>query len=145
MEALDKMYDWADRHQTTALDVLRVLTGAFIFYKGLYFMQHSNYILELTAPFFGEAFTSFWVVHYVAMAHLAGGVMIAIGLLTRIAVIAQLPVLVGAVVIHFISQFQVMELIQSLIILLMLLTYTVYGSGGHSADAFLGIGKRNKR
>ena len=33
--------------------------------------------------------------HYVVMAHLAGGLMLAAGLLTRLAALVQLPVLVG--------------------------------------------------
>ena len=39
----------------------------------------------------------FVVAHYVVVAHLLGGFLIAIGLLTRVAVVSQIPVLLGAV------------------------------------------------
>ena len=87
-----------------------------------------------------ESFNAFWVTHYVALAHLAGGVFIAIGLLTRFSVIVQLPVLIGAVIINFMGVLNMMELIQSLIILALLLFFTFYGSGRFSADHFFGIG-----
>jgi putative oxidoreductase len=75
--------------------------------------------------------------HYVAFAHLVGGFMIAIGLLTRIAIIFQLPVLIGAVIFvnaqrGFFSENS--ELMFSVIILFMLVFFFIYGSGPISID-----------
>jgi putative oxidoreductase len=39
-------------------------------------------------------------VHYIASAHFLGGILIVFGLLTRWAILAQLPILIGAVLIN---------------------------------------------
>jgi uncharacterized membrane protein YphA (DoxX/SURF4 family) len=75
--------------------------------------------------------------HYVAFAHLVGGFMICIGLLTRIAILFQLPVLIGAVIFvnserGFFSESS--ELMYSVIILILLLVFLVIGSGPWSVD-----------
>jgi uncharacterized membrane protein YphA (DoxX/SURF4 family) len=42
-------------------------------------------------------YTSFMIAHYVAVAHLVGGLMLLFGLYTRLATLVQLPVLIDAV------------------------------------------------
>lgn len=77
------------------------------------------------------------VVHYVAPAHLIGGVLIAFGLLTRWSIMAQLPLLIGAVAINFIGEMNVANLITASVILLICIFFLFYGSGKHSTDYYL--------
>ena len=79
--------------------------------------------------------------HYVAAAHMMGGVMIVFGLLTRWAIWAQLPILLGAVVINFIGTFNVMNVILALITLAVCLFFLAYGGGKHSADYYFKMQK----
>jgi len=63
-----------------------------------------------------------------------GGIMIVLGLLTRWALIAQLPILFGAVLINFIGDMNAVNLLIATVTLALSVFYTIYGSGKHSAD-----------
>lgn len=78
--------------------------------------------------------------HYVALAQLVGGVLIIIGLITRGAILFQLPILIGAIIFvnadkGFYSIHS--ELGLSILILALLLFFLVFGSGKFSVDEFM--------
>ena len=75
-----------------------------------------------------------FAVHYVAFAHLIGGILIAVGLLTRWAIIVQLPIILGAIAINFIGVMQPGRLLEASIVLILSLFFLFYGSGKHSMD-----------
>jgi len=139
MNIIEKWDRWSDDHHSPLIDVLRIVLGIFIFYKGLFFMQNSTILLDILQPV-DPAFNSYWMVHYVAMSHLAGGLFIALGLLTRLAVVIQIPILLGAILINLTGDFQLAEISQSLVVFVALVFFTFYGSGKFSADRFFGIG-----
>ena len=127
---------WANRHSYLPLDLLRIALGAFLFIKGLNFMGDTRILVELIKPFQnmgGEMIA----LHYVAPAHLVGGLLIVFGLLTRWALIAQLPIIIGAVLINFLDEMNSMNLLLSLIVLVLCIFFIFYGSGKHSADYYL--------
>jgi uncharacterized membrane protein YphA (DoxX/SURF4 family) len=107
---------WANAHSTFWFDAIRIILGIFLIYKGGYFVSNSRDFEDLIAPvsnFMGGMLTF----HYIAAAHIMGGIMIVFGLLTRWALIAQLPILVGAVLINFIGDMNVTNLIISVVTL----------------------------
>lgn len=130
---------WNESHQSKVFAFLRIALGLIIFYKGIYFIQNTeelNRILENSRLEFG----SFLLAHYVAMSHLLGGILIAIGLITRIAIIFQLPVLLGAII--FVSAERSMfavesELALSILVFILLVFFLFYGSGPLSVDNFM--------
>lgn len=131
---------WANAHSTIWFDTGRILLGIFLIYKGGYFVSNSRDFEDLIAPvsnFMGGMLTF----HYIAAAHIMGGIMIVFGLLTRWALIAQLPILVGAVLINFIGEMNAANLIIALITLAVSIFYSVYGSGKHSADYYFKMEK----
>jgi putative oxidoreductase len=76
-------------------------------------------------------------IHYVVPAHFIGGLLIAVGLLTRWAVIAQIPILIGAVIINFAGEMSTNNLILAIVALLLCIFFAFYGSGKHSVDKYL--------
>ena len=76
-------------------------------------------------------------IHIIAPAHFVGGTLIVFGLLTRWAIIAQLPVLIGAVLINFLGDPVVNNLILSSVVLLICIFFLFYGSGKHSVDYYM--------
>ncbi len=136
MDTIKKLNKWANSHTSFALDIFRIVLGAFIFYKGMNFSVHTNYLYEILNPL-DEWLGTVMIVHYVTMAHLAGGILIVIGLITRVAVLAQIPALIGAVLINFIGVMNPVNLIAALVVLLACLFFTFYGSGKHSVDYVL--------
>jgi uncharacterized membrane protein YphA (DoxX/SURF4 family) len=83
--------------------------------------------------------------HYIVFAHLVGGLMLAVGLLTRAACIMQIPILIGAI--FFINQsmfrpFQ--EMAVTLICLAGLIYFLIAGNGPWSVDKYFDE-KKEKR
>jgi putative oxidoreductase len=130
-----KLNKWANAHSYYTIDVLRIALGIFLFLKGISFISNSQPLIDLLSPLSNFAGGMF-VFHYVAGAHIMGGVMIAIGLLTRWAIWAQLPIIIGAVAINFIGPLVVSNLLLSSLSLLLCICFLVYGSGKHSADYY---------
>lgn len=139
MEVVKKLNKWANSHTYVPLDILRIALGVFLFLKGVHFMVNTEYIIELLKPA-DVQFANLILIHYVAMFHIAGGILVAFGMVTRIALLAQLPILFGAVLVNFTSIFILPEFIQSLLALLISSFFVVYGSGKHSVDYGLKLG-----
>ena len=133
MDTIKKLNKWANSHTSLPLDVIRIVLGAFIFYKGVNFSVHSNYLYEILNPL-DEWLGTVMIVHYVTMAHLAGGILIVIGLITRLAVLVQIPVLIGAILINFIGVMNSTNLVASIIVFFACVFFLIYGSGKHSVD-----------
>ncbi|MAP54654.1 DoxX family protein [Altibacter sp.] len=136
MGTIKSLNKWANAHTYYPLDILRIGLGVFLFIKGINFMADAAMLMELFKPLQGYA-GGMLAVHYVAPAHFIGGLLIAFGLLTRWAVIAQLPILIGAVLINFLGEMNTMNLILALVVLFICIFFLFYGSGKHSVDKYL--------
>ena len=127
---------WANAHTYYPLDLLRIAVGVLLFYQGVYFMSNLSLLTDLYEPI--ESITdNVLLVHYIAPAHFVGGVLIVFGLLTRWAVLAQLPILIGAVSINFIGEMDTNNFLLSSSVLLVCIFFLFYGSGKHSVDKYL--------
>ncbi len=136
MPTIKSLNKWANAHTYYPLDLLRIALGVFLFIKGINFISNSQILVDLIQPVQNLA-GSMIIIHYVAPAHLIGGVLIAFGLLTRWSVIAQLPLLFGAVLINFMGEMNTVNLIVASAILLLCVFFLFYGSGKHSVDYYL--------
>ena len=131
---------WANSHTSYTLDFLRMLLGVFLIYKGASFITNNQDFEDVIAPI-SNFLGGMLVFHYIAAAHIMGGLIIIFGLLTRWAIIAQLPILFGAVLINFIGEMHVGNLILSILVLSTSLFFLFYGSGKHSADYYFKMEK----
>ncbi|UFH53431.1 DoxX family protein [Spirosoma sp. KNUC1025] len=139
MNMLHRIEHWGDTHHPAWTDALRIMLGVILVLKGISFISDTTYLTQLMG---GLHFGLFPVmaVHYVAFAHLVGGFLIALGCLTRLMSILQLPILIAAVFFVNIRQgFSPLnsELWLSLIVLILLLTFIVLGSGRFSMDEYV--------
>ena len=139
MNTFQKIEQWGDTHQSKWLSLLRIIVGFIIFFKGLYFIQNTEALNAMIAnskvSIYAVALT-----HYVALAHLMGGILIVIGLVTRLAILFQIPILLGAIIFvnaqkGFYSIHS--ELWFSILVLALLLFILVFGSGKLSLDSFM--------
>ncbi|TNJ46550.1 DoxX family protein [Tamlana fucoidanivorans] len=135
MGTIKTLNKWANAHTYIPLDLVRIALGVFLFFKGINFMANSEMLMKLFEPFQNMA-GGMIIIHYVAPAHFIGGILIAFGLLTRWAILAQLPVIIGAVVINFAGEMNTGNLIMALITLFVCAFFLAYGSGKHSADYY---------
>ncbi|TJY34005.1 DoxX family protein [Pontimicrobium aquaticum] len=135
MGIVKSLNKWANRHTYLPIDLLRIILGAFLFIKGLYFMGDSQILIDLIKPFQNLA-GNVIIIHYVAPAHLVGGLLIIFGLLTRLAIVAQLPILIGAVIINLSAEVNSTDLVLAITVLLLCIFFLLYGSGKRSADYY---------
>ncbi|MEN9570722.1 MAG: hypothetical protein RL172_1953, partial [Bacteroidota bacterium] len=99
MNILQRFEHWGDTHHPKWLDIIRIVLGGFLFYKGIDFLQNSS---NVTGPLstktsFGN-FTVILISHYVVFAHIIGGLLMILGLFTRFACLIQIPILLGAII-----------------------------------------------
>lgn len=139
MNVITDVEKWGNSHRPGFLDIFRIALGIFITYKGVEFITHMNE-LEGTTSGVTEWFAGAVIAHYVVYAHIIGGPLIAFGLFTRVASALQVPILAGAVFLvnfpkGFLSIGHHMELWLSIVVLVGLVVFMVFGAGRYSIDA----------
>jgi uncharacterized membrane protein YphA (DoxX/SURF4 family) len=140
MNLLQRIDHWGETHHPRWIDGIRILLGIFLFWKGVVFIQNIDVLKAVInqSPFI--TVLSFWLAHYIVFAHLLGGLLISLGLLTRPAVLANLPILIGAL--FFVHAptglFNVHnETGLSILVLLLLIVIMIEGSGPFSYDGYM--------
>lgn len=143
MNTVQKIEHWGDVHHAKWLDALRMVLGAIILMKGIYYVSDTDALKELFVQNSVYSFSGLMAMaltHVVAFVHLVGGVLIILGLVTRFAVVIQIPILIGAVFFVNISRgFSPLnsELWLSVIVLMLLILFWVIGSGPYSVDYWM--------
>ena len=137
MGTLQQIHRWSLAHHPRWLVVLRVALGICLFFKGIFFLANTSTLEELVRGSV-VANRADGMVIFITWSHLLGGFLIIIGLLTRWAVLLQIPILMGAIV--FINTqrdaFGSFELPFAFIILLLLILFLIEGGGPVSLDNF---------
>lgn len=139
MDVTHKIEHWADTHHPIWLDFIRLGLGIFLFVKGLVFISDIT-VLERLLIQINLDWSSFLFAHYIAFAHLVGGLLIALGLVTRTAILFQLPILIGAVL--FVRSGPEVSSINnewwvSGLTLLLLVLFFIFDSGRWSVDHYM--------
>lgn len=140
MSNIKSLNKWANAHTYLSLDLVRIALGIFLFVKGVSFISDTEYLENLLSSI-DKIGGGMFLIHYIVPAHMIGGIMIVFGLLTRWAIIAQLPILIGAVIINFMGEMQLPNLLLALFTLAICLFFMFYGSGKNSADYYFKMEK----
>lgn len=127
------------RDPSVGLDLIRIYLGVGLMVRGALFISRPDILVEFLKR------THSWFIplaaaQYVVAAHLCGGILLALGLGTRVAAAAQIPPLLGAVLFVHIGE-GLLTAGQSLefaaLVLVMLVAFSVFGAGRISLDAWL--------
>ena len=138
MEKLRQWIAWAEAHPKVWLDCVRIYLGLGLFIRGVFIISNTRaeFIQTLLQRMEYPWIITVVLLHYIALAHLIGGLMLTVGLLTRIAAWVQIPILAGALFIHrsegLMSGGQSLEF--SALVLFLLVTFAVSGAGPVSVD-----------
>lgn len=136
MNNLQRLEHWGEAHHPKYMDILRMALGIFLILKGVEFAQGSSNFSELVSrqlPFSGLILLL--LSHYIIFAHIAGGFLLAAGLLTRVACVAQIPILLGALI--FVSWDVLGHLsgfFLTFLVLVLVVWFLIIGSGPWSLD-----------
>lgn len=128
---------WMYSYSMVIFTFFRALLGLLLFIKGIYFIFNNQHLGELIEHSQFN-FNTHFLAYFISIAHLLGGTFITLGLLTRIAIILQLPVLVAAVIFNMTSETfgSAFELFLALLILVLLVYFLINGPGKISMDAY---------
>lgn len=136
---MQRFIAWADAHREHWLDCVRIYLGLGLFARGLLLITNTSpgFFVDLMQRSGQSWIETGALMHYVMLAHFAGGLLLTIGFLTRIAAAVQIPILFGAVFfIHrpdgLFSLGQSLEF--SALVLFLLVTFTIAGAGKLSLD-----------
>jgi uncharacterized membrane protein YphA (DoxX/SURF4 family) len=138
MEKLRQFVDWAEAHPKVWLDCIRIYLGLGLFVRGVFIITNTRaeFILELLKRMDFPWLVTVVLLHYIALAHLVGGLMLTVGLLTRIGAWVQVPILAGALLVHrhegLMAGGQSLEF--SALVFFLLVIFSVSGAGPLSVD-----------
>lgn len=138
---LNRIKSWGDRHHPLILDFIRITLGIFILLKGYAFMINTSYLKMILQQ---QEWISLSpgllsvIIGYIVFVHMAGGLLITLGILTRLCCLLQLPVIIGAIFMSnlFISPLNSV-LWLAIITCFLLIVFMIAGSGPLSLDKFL--------
>jgi putative oxidoreductase len=141
MNYLQRIELWGDTHHSKWLDIVRVGLGVFLIYKAISFLMNMSTVIGLFNQS-NTGFGSFTIVllsQFIVIVHLMGGLLIMIGIHTRLACLIQVPILIGAIVLLYSSgNVNGWELATSIMVLMLLIAFLVYGNGPWSFNKMSG-------
>lgn len=145
MGVFKNIESWSDRHHPAIFDVFRFMLGLFLLLKGYAFLQNRPFledmILNLNIKFLTSNLVIF-MMNYVIWVHMVGGLLIMLGIFTRLASLLQLPILVSAFfVLDNLRSYLNSDLWLTIFTLAFLVFFVVMGSGPLSLDRYLGKDK----
>jgi len=139
MSLFHQINEWGNKHHPKWLVAIRVVLGFCLFIKGFGFIQNQAALHDLIVMTSLKDQAN-WLATIIPWIHLLGGSLIVVGLLTRLSVLLQIPILIGAV--FFVNAkmgFYGSDLLFSIIILLLLIFFLVEGGGPLSLDHYFGF------
>ena len=135
----NSLIHFGETHHPGWMDLLRIALGIAIFIKGIFFLRNQEALLTIMQESNLKGW-SFILQHHVAFTYLVGGIFIAIGLLTRVAIAFALLVFFGSIfccITHF-GFFSVFsDLTFSIIVFVLLILFFILGPGPWSVDKYM--------
>lgn len=119
-------------------DLLRAFLGVALFVKGIFFMENHQMLLAAVQDAGSWSIVPLTMAHYVIPAHLAGGILLAIGMFTRASAAVQFPLLIGALIYVYLPKLVAIEGRQDFefvtLLLFLVSVVFVFGPGRWSVD-----------
>jgi uncharacterized membrane protein YphA (DoxX/SURF4 family) len=137
---LQRIEYWADHHHPKWIDYIRILLGLVLMLKGIALVLNHDQVIQNMRASNIDLFSFLVTSQYVIAFYITGGLLIAVGLLTRLITFLEIPILFATII--FIDYHRGLftlnsELIYSILILGLLIFFFIYGSGNISVDNYL--------
>ncbi len=137
MAAFNNFKKWARSNTDSALELIRIYLGIGLLIKGIHFVLHADFLINVLQNAGHLSFANTLITHLVGLAHIGGGILLAVGLITRISALMQIPILTGALVLvsaqkGLFTHGQSFEF--TALVLFLLIIFAVIGGGKWSVD-----------
>ncbi len=114
--------------------LFRVILGGALFIKGVDFIRNKAVLRQVISE--TDVLEKFSILEAaIPWIHILGGLLILIGIFTRIVLFIQIPIIIGAIIVLYNTKntsFYSTEMIFAVTILLMLFIYLKFGDGFYS-------------
>lgn len=141
MNLLQRIEHWGDTHHPKWVDIVRIALGAFLCYRGIVFLEHmSDELGRISNHISWGSFFLLSLGHFIVFAHLLGGVLLVLGMLTRFACLVNIPILIGAVLFGGSASglwTPFAEVLLAITVLLLLVYFLVAGNGRWSFNSYM--------
>ena len=132
---------WLREHADLFPDLVRIYLGCGLVVKAFFLMNHRDYLQQMIGNSDASWMGGATIAQYVILAHLFGGAMLALGMVTRLAALAQLPVVFGAIFALYLPLYANVEPRQQLeytgLVAFLLALFSVFGAGRLSLDYYI--------
>ncbi len=144
MDRWNALRKWIEARRDMVFDLMRMYLGVGLLVKGIQFLGDREFLQRALQDSGSEQFhfnlSAAFLAHYIPLAHIGGGLLLALGFLTRISTLFQLPVLFGAVFFVYgrdglFSHNQDLQF--TALVLFLLVLILIHGGGRLSVDAYL--------
>src|SRR5215470_2732760 len=137
MDTFQRIDLWSKTHHPKLLDIVRIALGITVLAKGYLFITNHQALHDMAVSSTVPVYT-YATIYPRALTLLVSGLLIAVGLITRIACLFELPWAAGAVIFAgkqngFFSD-HVTGLWINILILLFVIVFLIEGSGPWSVD-----------
>lgn len=140
MNISNQIFAWEDKNPVLFL-VLRVVLGFILVIRGIYFLTTIEPLYHLIkGSKLSELNMNMPLALFICWVHTLGGTFIILGLLTRVAVWAQIPIVLGAIIFINLSQSLSVTfpgLLLAVFVLILLILFAVAGGGKFSMDNYV--------
>ena len=139
MNISNQIIAWEDKNPVLFV-ILRVVLGLILAIRGIYFLTTIEPLYHLIrGSKLSELNMNMPLAMFICWVHTLGGTFIILGLLTRISVWAQIPIILGAII--FINLNQNLpatfpSLLLAIFVLILLILFAVAGGGKISMDYY---------
>lgn len=138
MNKLQQCKMWLRAHEDLFFDMVRIHLGCGLVVKAVFFLNHRDYLNQMISQADVKWLAGGAIAQYVILAHLFGGIMLALGIATRLVAFLQLPILLGAIFSLYLPRFATIEPRQYLeyagLVAFLLMLFGVFGAGRFSID-----------
>jgi uncharacterized membrane protein YphA (DoxX/SURF4 family) len=134
MNFIQRLELWGDNHHPKWLDYIRIALGLFLCYKAITFLINMSYLVGLMNKA-NMGVSSFMVImfgQFIIIVTLMSGILLILGLHTRIICLVQIPILISALVLLNRSgsgAVDTSELFLTILTLILLIGFLVVGNG----------------
>jgi putative oxidoreductase len=134
MSKLNTMISQLNKQESKAYAFIRIFIGIALLVRGWVLLNNPDGVTELI----GQDNMHMWY-SYITIAHLIGGLLLTVGIITRLAALIQIPILFSAVFLVHAKEGLMMggqSLELAALVLFLLLVFFVFGSGDLSVTCW---------
>lgn len=135
MNYINQLEQWGNTHHPKWFDYVRILLGVFLCFKAILFLVDMSFLVSIMRAGINKDVNAFAVVflgQFVVIVTLLSGILLALGIHTRLVCLIQIPIMIGAIILlnnagnTFTNTW---DLLLTVLTLVLLVAFMIIGNG----------------